>query len=331
MEDWNTEIFQFILESLIISIVTVILAFSLSEIFTPELNRYLGNGVPLKLYTGPVILIVFALIAIALGLLTGLYPAIIVSGFLPLKAIKNTINSHSRSIRLLKNGLIIFQFIITQVLIINLFIISGQLKYISKKDMGFDKSSIINITIPDIEQRKSLKDKILQIPGVVNMTFGIAGPCASLDERFTSIFFSKETDNPVKFDCEMKGVDEDYLKTFNLKLIAGEWLTVHHKGDSVRKVIVNETLIKKLGYSTAEEALGARLNFGKIAGVIQDFHMESLHNVITPMVMLYYPRFYGQAYIKFSSSITDESINNTEKIWSGIFPNGILGREFQIF
>ncbi len=210
-------IFQFILESLIISIVTVILAFSLAEIFTPVLNQYLGFGVVLKLYTGPAIILMFVFLAVILGIVTGLYPAIILSGFLPLKAIKNKITSHSRGVRVLKNGLIIFQFIITQVLVVNLYIISKQLNYISDKDLGFDKSSIINITVPDVEKKDVLKSQILQIPGVSKMTFGIAGPCASLEERFTSVFFSQETDNPVKYECETKGVDEDYLKTFNLK------------------------------------------------------------------------------------------------------------------
>jgi len=317
-------IVQFILESMIISIVTVILAFSLAELFVPALNNYLGNDVTLKLYTGPAILVICVFLAIVLGIVTGIYPAIIVSGFLPLKAIKNKITSHSRSVRLLKNGLIIFQFIVTQILIVNLLVISKQLNFISDKDLGFDKIPIINITVPDVEQRDALKSQILQIPGVSNMTFGIAGPCASLDERFTSVFYSKEVDNPMKLECETKGVDEDYLKTFNLNLIAGEWLTVHSKNDSVRKVIVNETLTKKLGFDYPADAIGTRLNFGRITGVIQDFHMESLHNNITPMVMIYYPRFFGQAYIKLSGEIDNTVIANTEEIWSEIFPNDIF-------
>jgi ABC-type antimicrobial peptide transport system permease subunit len=317
-------IFQFIVESLLISIITVILAFSFAEIFTPALNQYLGYGVGLKLYTGPAIILMFVLLAIVLGFVTGIYPAIIVSGFLPLKALKNKITSHSKSVRVLKDGLIIFQFMVAQILIVNLFIISKQLNYVSEKDLGFDQSSIINITVPDYKKHESLKSNLLQIPGVSSISFGIAGPCASLDERFTSIFYSKESEDPVEYECETKGVDEDYLKTFDLNLIAGEWLTVHSKSDSVRKVVVNETLIKKLGFSDPINALGTRLNFGRITGVIQDFHMESLHNNITPMVMIYYPRFFGQAYIKFNRNIDKATIVKIERVWNSNFPNNIF-------
>nr|NQU93479.1 ABC transporter permease [Bacteroidota bacterium] len=279
---------QFLGESVIMTLIATVIGIIIAEIFLPVLNQYLGNDIHLSIYQKPQLIIIIMLTSVILGILTGFYPAFVISGYKPLEALKNKLSTHKKSINLLKNGLVIFQFVISQVLIISTLVISVQMKYLQKKELGFNQQAIINITLPDVKQRKELKAELQKHSGIESVTFGIAGPQAILDERFESITYKRSEGREHAMECEMKAVDLDYYKTFNFELVAGRWMDNRYGPDSLLNVVINESMSKKLGFAEPLLALGEVLNFGRIIGVTMDFHLESLHESIKPMVMVHY-------------------------------------------
>lgn len=315
---------QFIGESTLVTIISAVVALIIAEIFLPTLNTYLGDDIKLSVYQNPIIIIWVFLATIAIGLITGMYPALIVSGYKPLDAIKNRISSHKKSVKYLKNTLVILQFIIAQLLIIGTLVASSQLNYMKSKNLGFEKEAIINIKIPDYEQCEVLKNELRKNAGIESITFGIAGPQAILDERFETIMYLESEGRENAKTCDLKTVDLDYHTTFDFNIVAGEWMYDFRGPDSSLNVLVNEAMSRKLGFESPESAIGARTNFGRIIGVTEDFHTESLHNPIIPMVMVYFPRFFGQGYIKVHPSKMDEAIVYIEKTWSEVFPENFF-------
>jgi len=305
---------------MIVTLFVMVIAFILVEIFLPTINLFIGYNTHLSIYNEPFLLVFLILLALFSGFVSGFYPAIIVSRFQPLKALGTRITSHSKSVKTLKNGLVILQFLIAQVLIISTLVISGQVKYLQNKNLGFKTSSIYMIPLPDAERRDVLRNELLKLTAVESLAFGGTTPQAVLDDRFTTDFSSRESDDQESYECDIKAVDEEYGNTFGLDLLAGEWPTTQYDPDTLLNLIVNEEAIQKLGYKDPVEAIGKRINIGRIQGVVKNFHLESLHAQITPVVMVFYPRMFGQGFLEVGTEKHAETMQQVELIWQKIFP-----------
>jgi len=318
---------RFLIEAYLITSLAVIIAIILAEISMPLLNRYLGNDVQFTLYSNSGNVFFILILMFITGLSTGLYPAFVLSSYKPLDAIKNKISSHKRSVKYLRNSLIIIQFIVSQVLIIGTIVISLQMNFIQNKDLGFESDSIIKFSVPDQEKADVLKSKLLENPNISSFTQGISSPMAGEDERFTSGLYTREMGRENSIDCDLKTCDEDYLKTFKMKMVAGEWDILDRTADSLRKIVVNETLCRMLGFETNLDAVGVRINYGRIVGVVEDFHSESFHETMEPVVFFYYPRFFGMAYAKVNPQNMQQSIQHIESVWNELFPEQFFNYE----
>ncbi|MFC2107518.1 FtsX-like permease family protein [Bacteroidota bacterium] len=320
---------QFIGEALVMVLISMVLALIFIEVFNPYLNSYIGLIIENSIYNIPQLLLIIFAFVILIGIIAGWYPARMVSSYNPVEAIKNRISSHKKSTRVLKRSFVIVQFIISQVLVIGTLVIFLQIQYISKKDLGFSQESVLSLFVPHGDTKEILKNELLAIPEISNASFAISGPQAKLDERFETNVYLRDVDNPEKIDTDVKAADKDYYKLFGLQMAAGEYYTGSHGKDSVRNAVVNETLAKILGFDEPVDALGERLNMGRIVGVVKDFHIESLHNKILPMVMIDFPRFQGQLFVKINSDNLSETAAFIEKIWSGLYPEEIF--EYQVY
>jgi len=312
---------HYIADALLLTIIALVIAIILVEVFIPGLNTFLGNNVQLSIYNTPSVFIYIFILVLGISLISGLYPAAVISGYSPIAAINNRISSHKRSTKLLKNGLVVIQFIISQVLIISTLVITTQLGFMMNTDLGFEDNSIISAPVPDIDQMDLLRHDLEANPSIQNVTFAISGPQTIVDRRFETVVFSREIDDPEKINTDVKAADSKYLETFKLKLLAGEFYESARGRDSVRNVVINEALSQRLGYADPDSALGKRINMGRIVGVVKDFHIESLHNEIIPMVMLHYTPFLGQVFIKVNQNNMSESIEHIQSAWEGLFPD----------
>lgn len=318
---------RFLIEAYLITFIAVIIAIILAEISMPLLNRYLGNNAQFNLYSNSDNILFVLILMFITGLSTGLYPAFVLSSYKPLEAIKNKIGSHKRSVKYLRNSLIVIQFVVSQILIIGTIIISLQMNFIQNKDLGFESDSIIKFSVPDQEKADVLKSKLLENPSILSFTQGISSPMAGDDERFTSGLYTREMGRENSIDCDLKTCDDDYLKTFKMKMVAGEWDILDRTADSLRKIVVNETLCRMLGFETNLDAVGVRINYGRIVGVVEDFHSESFHETMEPVVFFYYPRFFGMAYAKVNPQNMQQSIQHIESVWNELFPEQFFNYE----
>jgi len=310
-------------------LISMLLALIFIEVFNPYLNNYIGLIITRSIYNIPQLLLVIFAFVILIGIIAGWYPARMVSSYNPVDAIKNRISSHKKSTRVLKRSFVIVQFIISQVLVIGTLVIFLQIQYISKKDLGFSQKSVLSLYVPHGDKKEILKNELLANPAISNVSYAISGPQAKLDERFETNVYLRDVDNPEKIDTDVKATDKDYYELFGLQMAAGEYYKDSHGKDSVRNAVVNETLAKMLGFDDPVDALGKRVNMGRIMGVVKDFHIESLHNKILPMIMIDYPRFQGQLFVKVNGDKLNESAAYIEKVWSGLYPEEIF--EYQVY
>lgn len=277
------------------------------------------------------------LTAVFLGtsLLAGLYPAFILSGFTPVKAIKNvSTGSFSRKV-IFRNSLVVFQFSVSLLLIIGTFVIAQQLNLFKQAHLGFNKEAILTIEIPDNNSSKLevLRQQLLQSSHIKNVSFSLNS--ASAETNWMQATQYKPEKGEITIRTQMKWVDAHFMETYGIELLAGEVLQA---GDSITKVMVNEVYVQRMNLKSPQEAIGKVVYaLGEkpvpIVGVVKNFHVNSLHQKIDPTILAVHPKFFFQGSIKLNTaSITAENMENAiahiRKSWTNTFPEQIFSYQF---
>ena len=309
-------------ETIFIVIISVLLAICIATICLPFIKHIASISEPLTILTIPSLLFLFGLI-IVVTLFAGLYPAIILSGFNPALALKNKITSASVGGLSVRRGLVISQFAISQILIIGTIIAVTQMNFIKNADLGFNKEALLVINSNNdsvaLGRQDSYKQKLLQIPGVKSVTFSSDVP-SSLNNSGTNFGFDHKP-NP-DFTLYTKFADEDYFKTFGLQMLAGRGFS---KSDTINEVVINETLMKKLGIREPENIVGKDIRFGtdpwkKIVGVVKDFKTNSLKEDIKPLAIAEKRESYGVTAVKLQSKNIPKTRAAVEEAWNQSYP-----------
>ncbi|RFS16303.1 ABC transporter permease [Emticicia sp. C21] len=324
---------QFLGESTLITLISVLLAIVLALIALPFLNKLLNFHLSLSFTDNPVLLLFLAAVSIVVIFLSGFYPALVVSGFNPILALKSKVTAKSIGGISLRRGLVVSQFVIAQFLIIATLVVVNQMNYFQSASMGFNKEAIIRVPIPNdsLGQSKyeTLKTQLLQETGIKNVSIAFRLPAD--DNEWNSDFQYDRRPKTTDFSAFLNWADADYFKTFDLKLIAGK---TYSPSDTVQGYVVNEAMVKKLGAKSPEEVLGKEINFwgGKmkapIVGVIKDYHATSLHGAIPPVVIASNKNFFGLMGVKLQAQNLQSGIASVEKIWTKHFPDYIYEYEF---
>jgi putative ABC transport system permease protein len=276
-------------------------------------------------------------------LLSGFYPAIILSGFNPIAVLKNKISAQGSSGAGVRKVLVVFQFTIAQVLIIGTLVVADQMNYFRSKPLGFDKEAVINVNIPDnkVELLESFRTQLEQNASVKSVSFSLGAPTSN--NNFGTNCFLTERGRPEAFPISVKPVDHLYMDTYGLKLKAGRWFTETEEKvtalslpakDRKYVYIVNEAVVRKLGFNDAEEIVGKHITTGvndidaEVIGVMEDFHIASLHKEIDPVVLVNFPYFYFDAGIKVSAASLHETVKAIEKAYMEVYPEYDFRYEF---
>jgi hypothetical protein len=246
---------QFLSETFLLTAFVFIAAALSIRFFLPLLNNFLDKNIPLDwLHINSVFLLV--VLWITVSLLSGLYPAFVLSGFNPITALKNKTATPKASVVALRRGLVVFQFLTAQVLIIGAIVVAKQMNFIQSQSLGFTKNNVVDIGIPENkpEQLKLLKDKLSAIPGISDVSFSLGAPVT--DNNASTSFNRKEKYASEKMEVEVKATDKNYLSTYGLQLIAGRWFDENDERnvdnafpDSLKHYafVLNETAVKSLG------------------------------------------------------------------------------------
>ncbi|MEZ4900885.1 MAG: FtsX-like permease family protein [Spirosomataceae bacterium] len=268
-------------------------------------------------------------LVIVVTFLAGFYPGLILAGFQPVLALKGKLSQQNIGGFNTRRVLIITQFAISQVLIIGMIVIAKQINYSKQSDLGFDREAIVLLPQPSsLQVAKTLKNQLLQIAGVENVALCFAAP-ASGSSWNTTPRYNNNIEEEV-FRVSVKAGDEDYLKTFGLKLLAGRNL---FPADTVKEFLVNETFAKKLNLASPLELLGKNLKIngnmsGPIVGIIKDFHDQSFHQDISPVCVFTSPDLYSTYGVKINLGNVATTMAAIEKTWGKMNPDQVYHYEF---
>jgi putative ABC transport system permease protein len=327
-------IFQFISETLIITVFAVVLATGLAEVVLPALNNLLQIKISAAFISDPALLLFLLAVIIAVTLLAGFYPALVLSGFNPITTLRNKITAGRKSAFSLRSGLVILQFCIAQVFVIGTLVIIYQMDFFRNKQLGFDKDAVVTVPFPTDSVSKSkldgLRNQLLAQSGIKDVSFSFSPPSGT--NGWGTDFKYNNSPKRTNFNASLKWADAEYFKLYKLQFVAGHAYT---KSDTIREYVVNETLLKKLGVTNASEAIGKNINLwddktktARIVGVVKDFNISSLKNEIPPVLMASWKNVYQYINIKIEPRNINASLAVIEKLWNSTFPDGLYEYQF---
>jgi predicted permease len=316
-------------ETLLVVIAAGVLAIFIASLCLPYIKHVASIEETLNLYTVRTFIFVL-LIVFAVTLFSGLYPSLVLSGYNPALALKNKITSARVGGISLRRGLVVTQFAISQVLVIGTIVAISQMNFVNRADLGFNKEAVLilagNTDSAVIAKRPAFKEKLLKTPGVQAVNFSSDAP--SSDNNWSTNFaFNHKEDE--KFQLSLKFADEDYFKTYGLQFIAGR---AYDKSDTVKEVVINETLAKKLNVN-AQDAVGKDIRLGggdwkKIVGVVKDFKTSSLRENIKPVLLAESNDAYSLTSVKIKSSNLLQTQERIQSTWNDFFPEYAYSSKF---
>lgn len=328
-------VLQFLGETFLITLVSVILAFFVSLLSLKFLNSFLSLKLSLTL-ADPIIAAFAIGVTIVVSLLSGLYPSLVVSGYQPALALKNKISNKNSSGYLLRRGLVVTQFFISQILIIGTIVLIAQMNYFRNKDLGFCKDAIITVPVPVGEEPKksdssktsrmrTLRTEVMRLKGVELASLNNSAPSSNSVSGTGFTIAGNET----FYETQVKTIDSSYVPLFGLQLVAGKNLPDY---DTAQGFIVNEKLASTAGYKNPNEIVGKVISmWGKklpVVGVVKDFHTVSLRSPIEATIMLNRIRKYGSLAVKISPINMQETIKEIQTKWEALYPDFIFSYKF---
>lgn len=312
---------QFIGESVIICLLAAILTVGLVALILPYFNQMAGKTVAENIFSEPFNLLMLFAVAIGLGLISGIYPALVLSSFLPVSVLKGKFSAGSRGV-ILRKGLVISQFTISIILIIGTLVIYNQMRFMRTTDLGFDKEQIVVLKPNGNPAQDALQQSIHKIPEVKASSFGSSVPGGNNSSAYSEIE-NKNGDFQIA-NLNVFFVDHDYIPMFDIELVAGRSFSRNFASDTTQAMVLNESAVKLLGYSSAREAIGRRFRQwgreGEIIGVVSDFHINSLQEKIEPLTMRIEPDRTSLLTLKIDSRNVAATISSIEQEWNKFLP-----------
>jgi putative ABC transport system permease protein len=333
---------QFTGETILLSVFSIIIATIATLILVPFLNSFTGKDISFNPISNPLLALLLLAAGVIIGILAGIYPALILSGFEPVKVLKGMkiIGSGSSHTSWLRQGLVIIQFALSALLIVSTTIVYRQISFLHTKDLGFNKDQVLFFDIRgDIDKNiETFKNELKRSPNVVSATAGYGLPG---DQFAGDGVIVPYKDGDKRHSTSLFVVDHDYISTLGLQLIAGRDFSKEHVTDVDEAFIVNETAVQELGFGTPEKALGQPIYWdkwipdslnpikkGRVIGVIKDFHYKSLHEKVAPAVLQIYPPVSAKIAVKVKATDLKNTIAHIEKTWNKFAPSYPLNYKF---
>ena len=319
---------QFFSESFIFSILSFVLALFIVYFAMPFFNNLAGREISVNYLEQPWLLIILFSLVIFVGIVSGSYPSVVLSSFLPVNVLKGTITKGTKG-SIFRNTLVIFQFTISIILIIGTIVIYNQINFLKNKELGFDKEQLLVLTLNDkkIQDRaETLKNEMLSLPGVLSASLSSQVPGKNLNMNG---MLPEGSETRQLFIMETINVDADFFKTFGLELILGREFTGEMETGNNRSTIINETAVKKLGL---DDPIGKIINFPlsgniqewlryTVIGVVKDFHTNTAAKKIEPLYLSNVKDFVFCLTMRLNSNNISNTVGQIRKKWKSFDPN----------
>ena len=310
---------QFIGESFLLALIAHIFSVLLVLLALPAFNNFTERNLALD-FTNYQFVAVLAGLIIFTGILSGSYPAIILSSFNPVKVLKGEVYDKTRSV--LRNGLVIFQFVISITLIICTMLIYGQMKYINNVDLGLNKERVVTVRLNRNVYSKAveLKQAFLQLPGIIAASANSYIP--SNMNWHQSVWWRGQLESE-HTSMWVIGIDKDFPSTMQIELFEGHDAVANFKYSKRDAYILNKSALEQIGWNSAvgkEFSIMGEERAGIVIGVTEDFHFRSLHHEVAPCAMLVRERM-RQISVRFQSDNLPNTLANLKKTWRKFAPD----------
>lgn len=323
---------QFLSESVLITFVAAILAIGLVYLTLPFFNKLAHQNLSLHSFANPYIIPAFILFIGITGLLAGSYPAFVLSAFKPVSVLKGKLSMGKQSVNL-RSGLVVFQFFISILLIIGTAVVYKQLSFIQHIKLGYDKNQVL--ILPETwllgKNQDVFRQQLMQDPRIENIS--VSGYLPAGDSYGNNFFVYPENNDSKLIKSLRYDVDYNYISTLGIQMLEGRNFSKDFGTDS-SGVILNEVAAKELGWG--KDAIGhtisRRENDGttvklKVIGIVKDFHFKSLHEMISPLVMVL-NRDAGTTILKVKTTDIAGLLSTIKTKWDALSPDGALSYSF---
>lgn len=319
-------IWQFLLETVLIALTSLLLAFLISL----SLSGWISNNIYSNISSFHVFeidtLIIMLIITLSIGMVAGLYPAVLISLFKPIDIIKGQLVS-SKAKFLIRKLLTALQFAITIALIILTTHVSGQLNFINNFKLGYDKNNIIILPYYDElnEHYQAFYNTLISNSQIKSITRSSRIPTERLIDVMDASFEEGGSLIPTKVKIKFVCLDHTFFDTYQVDVIEGRNFSLDNPSDALEGFILNEEAVRAIGWKSPEEAIGKKIEYGyisgKVIGIVRDFHFESLHQVISPSIFFIseYP-FFINISLKITGN-TNAALPFIQKTWASFMPN----------
>jgi len=327
---------QFMIETTLLTFASVLLALGLTQLVMPSVNDTFTQQDPtlrpaisvLDLFT-PHALRWFVPLILGVILSAGFYPSWVLSGFNPIKALAGRLTRAKGGLTI-RRTLITGQFLLTQLFLIVVLVITSQLRHMQKADWGFRTNDKLVVWLPKQGPipYERLRKSWLDTPGVQSVTFANEPPVSPYNRP--SPFSYHTSTEPESFEILVRTADEHYLSAFGLSLLKGQ--NFNTQDTSRHEVLVNETFVKQLGVSSSNDVVGKPIRIKGtehvIAGVVKDFRTGNLHEPIRPLALVHDVSHSTMGILTFSPPATASASKAIEALWDQTFPEEIYRRSF---
>lgn len=320
-------IFQFLSESVIITCIAGILAIICLWLTLPWLNKVSGQELSMSTLLQWQILVPVLLAPVAVGLISGVYPALFMSSFRPIQTLKGIFKVGGRNVSFRK-VLVVTQFSISIILIITTAVVFQQLHYMQQKSLGFDKEQIAVIPYNSAlnDKYEAFRNELLANSNFKNASRSSRIPTGRLLDAMDAYTMSGDSMRQSKTDIKLVAVDYDFMPTYGIKMAAGRNFSREY-GTDTTGFVLNESAVKALGWKSSQDAVGRDFKYGNIKGhvigVTKDFHFENMHQSIVPLVFEMFPpriSFFNNLSVKFSGNNTIAALEYLGTTWKKFLP-----------
>lgn len=313
---------QFIGESVILCVVAFLLTVLFSVLLLPAFNQLAGKTISTGIFQNGRYLAMLFAASIGIGLLAGIYPALVLTSFKPVVVLKGRFATGTKGI-LLRKGLVVAQFTISIALIIATIVVYNQMMYMRNQDLGFSKDQMLILDTNGDKGKEALRQSLAGLPNVKATATSSSVPGGGNPGAYSEIENTKGDLQIANLDLYF--VDFDYIPLFKIKMVAGRPFSRDFMTDTTQAMVLNEAAVKMFGYASAEQAIGKRFKQwgreGKIVGVMKDFHFRGLQEPIKPLSMRIEVNNSNLIAVNLAAANVPATLAAIENKWKEYIPN----------
>lgn len=317
---------QFMGESFMMTSISMICALILVYLFLPTFSNFTEKELSLNLFQNPEYLVGLSALIGVVGLISGSYPALFLSGFSPAKVLKGAFKA-GKGHEKFRSVLVVGQFSISVVLIVAVIVVVRQLEFMQSKDLGFEKEDIIVLpSSPAIQENYLiLKDRLERYPGIKSVSISSRVPSGRLLDNQGSTAEVNGEMTQLNLRIADIHVSHNFLDTYGIPVVAGRDFDYNLASDSTEAFILNEAAIREIGWTSPEEAIGKKFLYGSrrgfVTGVMKNFHFESLHQPIVPIVFMISQDRNNRVSLKIDAENQEQTLAYIKGEWAALRPD----------